>query len=133
MIATEKFLQLLGQHGQLRSQRKRTIFHYDFPSGAVACFKTMRMPHQIRLHSISVDTPKLGVGTSLMRMICDIADQCGVVIELTALPLGPLSGKIGMPKLITWYRSFEFVINDDFYEDQEVDLIEGLEMIRDPH
>jgi hypothetical protein len=132
MTPVEQFLDLLGQQGQLRAQGKKTIFHYDFSAGAMICFKTLRIADQIRLHNISVETPKHGVGTGLMKLVCGLADQYGVVIELTALPFGMLGGRIGVSKLITWYRSFGFVLNDDFYEDQVVDISQGLEMIRYP-
>jgi hypothetical protein len=132
MTPVEEFLYLLGQQGQLRPQRKRSIYHYDFPAASAACFKTIRSDNQIRLHTILVETPQQGAGTELMTMICSIADHCNVSIELTALPFGVLSQKISMSKLITWYRGFRFVVNDDFYEDQTVDIVEGLEMIRDP-
>jgi len=37
-----------------------------------------------------------------------------------------------MSKLITWYRRFGFVVDDEMYEDAVIDLTEGLEMVRDP-
>jgi hypothetical protein len=133
MTPVENFLHQLGQQGELQPQGKRTIFHYQFPSGGMLCFKTIRSSEQIRLHNIVVESPQQGVGTTLMELICDIADQCNVIILLTALPFGDPARRIQLFKLVSWYRNFGFDINDDYYDDQNtMDMTEGMEMIRDP-
>jgi len=133
MTSVEDFLSLIGQHGQLKPQGKRTIFHYEFPNGGLICFKIIRAADHIRLHNLVVETPQQGLGTKLMELVCGIADQCGVTVELTAIPFGAPTKRIKLFKLISWYRDFGFVINDDYYDNQKtMDMADGMEMVRDP-
>jgi hypothetical protein len=132
MTPVESFLHQLGQQGELQPQGKRTVFHYRFP-GAMVCFKTVRSDEQIQLHNIAVDVQQQGVGTALMELVCGIADRCNVIIVLTALPFGDPTRRIKLFKLVSWYRSFGFDVNDDYYDGQTtMDITEGMEMIRDP-
>lgn len=133
MTPVEQFLKVIGEKSHLRPQGKKTIFHYEFDGGGLICFKTIRSSDRLYLHNITVEQPKQGVGSTLMQLVCDFADQCGVTITLTALPFGDPSTRIKIFKLISWYRDFGFVVNDDYYDDQNtMDIAEGMEMIRDP-
>ena len=133
MTPVEQFLNLIGQQGKLLPQGKKTVFHYEFAGGGLLCFKSIRSNDRIRLHNIIVEVPQQGMGTKLMQLVCKIADQCEVVIVLTALPFGDPSMRIKLFKLISWYRDFGFVVNDDYYENHEtMDISDGMEMIRDP-
>lgn len=133
MTPVEDFLGLIGQHGQAQPQGKKTIFHYEFSDGALICFKTNRSEDHVRLHNIVVENIQQGVGTKLMKLVCNIADQTGVTILLTALPFGPPAKRIKLFKLISWYRGFGFAINDDYYDERDtMDIADGMEMVRDP-
>lgn len=132
MTPVEQFLTAIGEKSHLRPQGKKTIFHYEFEGGGLICFKTVRSGDRLHMHNIIVEQPKQGTGSALMQLVCDFADQYAVTITLTALPFGDPAARIKIFKLISWYRSFGFVVNDDYYDGQTMDIADGMEMIRDP-
>lgn len=85
----------------------------------------------VRLVSIYSDDPQHGHGSQAMLRLTTLADLHQIVITLNAQPLG----KHAMlpTKLQNWYRQFDFTLNDRYYDKREIDLSEGLEMIRIPN
>lgn len=64
-----------------------------------------------------------GAGTTLMNLICDLADEFDVRIKLLAYGYD----SIPTEKLVSWYKRFGFESISEFEEDDE-----GVEMLRDP-
>jgi hypothetical protein len=75
-----------------------------------------------------------GGGNYAMTILCNIADEIGVSFSVTAHPLESFAGKkMTLEELVNWYKSFGFVLSDDYTDEKGIDNFEGydnIDMIR---
>ncbi len=72
-----------------------------------------------KVHITDIQSHQKGDGTKAMEMICKLADQFNVTLDLTAMGYDDTP----TPKLIDWYRRFGFFALEE-------DEGEGVDMVR---
>lgn len=67
----------------------------------------------IYLAYIHIDKPKrnMGIATSVMNKISEVADLYNITINLSAVPIEHNTNDISSSKLKNWYRTFGFIQN----------------------
>jgi GNAT superfamily N-acetyltransferase len=79
----------------------------------------------VRLSDIMSLDPFRGHGGLALRVLCDLADEKGVAIELTAKAYGRMEEFMDTRKLVQWYERYGFEIIENYGDD-------GVDMIRTP-
>jgi GNAT superfamily N-acetyltransferase len=72
---------------------------------------TVLMGHGIELTWIIVEDRKQGVGTAIMRELCEFADHHAAQIRLKAASKGDYAATTSRARLIRFYRRFGFVMD----------------------
>jgi hypothetical protein len=62
----------------------------------------------IQIHRIWASEPGMGVGSIMMRALCDLADRHGVEMKLKVVPIGRKPFPMSREQLKAWYQRFDF-------------------------
>ena len=84
------------------------FFAFVFGNTAVGLGLRATTSAVIELHSIIAYPDRKGGGTVVIQRLCDLADELGVTLWLDAFPFGANRTHIPLPKLKSYYRSFDF-------------------------
>lgn len=64
---------------------------------------------EITIHRIWTVYPKRGIGSKMLRKVCELADRHKVFIRLKVAPLGPRPHPMTAEQLREWYHRHGFV------------------------
>jgi hypothetical protein len=85
--------------------------HYGFKSakgrshGFVQLICSERI---IQIHRIWASEPGTGIGSIMMRTLCDLADRHCVEMKLKVVPIGRKPFPMSREQLKSWYQRFDF-------------------------
>ena len=87
---------------------------YEFDSVDVAFNLRPLNDQTVVLQSLSAANPRAGEGSEAMRILCTIADRCGVTMLLSAGPYSTSNAEaMSRDRLMAWYSRFGFVSMND--------------------
>jgi hypothetical protein len=62
----------------------------------------------VQIHRIWSIEPGKGIGSIMLRTVCDLADRHGVELKLKVIPIGRKPHPMSRQQLKSWYERFNF-------------------------
>ncbi|MDP9174251.1 MAG: hypothetical protein M3O30_10360 [Planctomycetota bacterium] len=103
----DEFFQDLGTHARRLNE---CTYEFQFKSQKSSGFLQVHCgrERQIIIHRLWADQTGMGIGSLMLKTVCDLADKHGLHITLKALPFGRKPYPMSRSELVAWYMRHGF-------------------------